>query len=435
MKLITKKLKDLRPAPYNPRQTLKPGEHEYEAIKASLGEFGLVQPLVWNKRSGFLVGGHQRREVLIAEGLKEAQVVEVDLDEVSEKKLNLQLNGTGRWDDGKLAEILSGMKLESVDIGSLGFSGREIADLLTKAKPKPKIDPDTPTGPVTIAESKPGDLYELWTDGSATRHRIMCGDSCDPEQMQRLMDGQKARLAFIDPPFGVSYVSQAGTGNGAIANDNLRGLHLTKFLQSAFERLHEATIDRAALYCFYASRNHIEFETAMIESRWTVKEQLIWAKQMVLGRSDYHWAHEPLLYAAKTGHNCDWLGDRTETTLLGREPLDLDKLTKDELRDLLRQIQQHSTLWEEKKDSAPNLIHSTQKPTSLCRRALRNSSLPGEIIIDSFGGSGSTMIGAELEGRQARLMELDPCYVDAAVARFGKTFENSHTSLNGKQYE
>ena len=125
----------------------------------------------------------------------------------------------------------------------------------------------------------------------------MCGDSCDPEQMHRLMDGQKARLAFIDPPYGVSYTAgdNARPGNeryqGPIANDNLRAGNLVQFLARAFERLHESTIDRAALYCFFASCNHIEFETALIETGWRVKQELIWAKQMVLSRSDYHWAH------------------------------------------------------------------------------------------------------------------------------------------------
>jgi DNA modification methylase len=442
MKLKTVSLKALKPAPWNPRESLQPGEHEYEAIKASLNEFGLVQPLVFNRKSGFLVGGHQRRQVMLDQGITECQVVEVDLDEAAERKLNIQLNGTGRWDEDKLASLLAEMKGQSIDLGSLGFSKTEIADLLTKAKPKPKQDPDAPAPPTTVAVTKPGDIYELWTEGSATRHRVMCGDSCDPEQMHRLMDGQKARLVFIDPPYGVSYesaeTSRPGTRpryQGAIANDNLRAGNLVQFLARAFERLHESTIDRAALYCFFASCNHIEFETALIETGWRVKQELIWAKQMVLSRSDYHWAHEPLLSCAKAGQNSEWLGDRTETTLLDEDAPDIEKMSKDEMRDLLRQIQQNSTYWQESRDSAPSLIHPTQKPTSLSRRALRNSSLPGEIVIDSFLGSGSTLVGAELEGRVCFGSELDPCYVDAAVARFGKTFEHAHTSLNGKQYE
>jgi len=130
MKLVTRKLKSLRPAPWNPRENLQPGEHEYEAIKASLGEFGLVQPLVLNKRSGFLVGGHQRRSVMLAEGLTEAQVVEVDLDEAAEKRLGLQLNGTGRWDNEKLATMLAEMKAQDIDLTTLGFNQEKIDDLL-----------------------------------------------------------------------------------------------------------------------------------------------------------------------------------------------------------------------------------------------------------------------------------------------------------------
>lgn len=732
MKLVTRKLKSLKPAPYNPRQTLQPGEHEYEAIKASLTEFGLIQPLVVNKASGFLVGGHQRRQVMMAEGMTECQVVEVDLDEAAERRLNLQLNGTGRWDEAKLGTLLAEMQQQSIDLATLGFSKDHIADLLTKAKPKPKADPDAPAPPATIAQTKAGDIYELWTGDSPNHHRIICGDSTNPMHMARLMDGRKARLVFIDPPYGVSYTAgdNARPGSeryqGAIANDDLRAESLQEFLTAAFERLHEQTIDEAAIYCFYASCNHIEFENALRQAGWRAKQQLIWAKQMVLSRSDYHWAHEPCqpagtlvrkvinpratskgrqgafsttedvpietlksgdtvvsyeprgcvvhtrgrkiktaqrkyygdmieiavdgkrtkatdahqftvrldesksasqvvylmrkgnwwrigqvrlfnsrgfglasrladeggdeawilrtaestlealvieqalsckysiptthwnldryspnpelrraqadinriyeiigveriqigaaqaitdhhrnalypivrrgekfafsrkmsrtvracnlipglmqvpipttgegfkwetildatytpfagtvysldvdrdqhyiadgiithncLYGAKAGHNCEWLGDRTEITLLGAPP-DLDKLTKDQTQALLTEILQNTTYWTEKRDSAPSLIHPTQKPTSLARRALRNSSLPGEIILDSFGGSGSTLIAAELEGRTAYLSELDPCYVDAAVKRFGDTFEDAHASLNGKQYE
>lgn len=442
MKLVTRKLKSLKPAPWNPRETLQPGEHEYEAIKASLSEFGLVQPLVYNVRSKQLVGGHQRRQIMLDQGITEAQVVEVDLDEAAERKLNIQLNGTGRWDDQKLASLLAEMQGQSIDLKSLGFSKTEIADLLTKFKPKPKQDPDAPTPPVTIAETKPGDLYEVWTGDGATRHRVMCGDSTKADHMAKLMAGEKARIVFTDPPYGVSYVARDNARDGtqkyqgAIANDNLRAGKLIQFLAQVFERANEHTIDKAALYCFFASCNHIEFETALNENGWRVKQELIWSKQMALSRSDYHWTHEPILYGAKTGQNCEWLGDRTETTLFdASEPPDLDCMSKDGLRDLLKSITEHSTIWNEKRDAANLYLHPTQKPTSLARRALRNSSLPGDIVLDQFGGSGSTMIAAEIEGRQARLMELDPCYVDAAVKRFSDTFEHAHTSLNGKQYE
>lgn len=434
MKLVTRKLKTLKECPWNPREKLQPGEHEYEAIKASLGEFGLVQPLVYNTRSGQLVGGHQRRQVMLDQGITEAQVVEVDLDEAAERKLNLQLNGTGRWDTTKLETLLAGMKTEGIDLQHLGLSPVELKELLNGAKPKPKRDPDTPTGPVTIATSKLGDIYELWTDPDS-RHRAMCGDSTNAEQMAKLMNGEKARLCFTDPPFGVSYKSQAGTGNGAIANDDLRGQALVEFLQKLFERIDDATIPKAALYCFYASRNHLEFESAMINAGWRVKEQLIWTKQMVLGRSDYHYAHEPILYACKTGQNCEWLGDRTETTIFQDDTPNIDKMSKDELHAILRAAIEHSTIWNERKDTANQLLHPTQKPTSLSRRAFRNSSLPGDIGLDVCLGSGSTLVGAELEGRRCYGADLDPRYIDSVTKRFFDTFEGASATKNNSAWE
>lgn len=436
-------LKKVKLAPYNPRITLTPEDQEWKDIEASLNEFGYLGGMVVNTRTMNLVAGHQRLAILRARGETSVEFATVDLDDASERRLNIVMNRvSGRWDDSKLADILSHLQSQQLDISSLGFSPTQIQDLLTKAKPKPKQDPDAPAPPVTIAQTKPGDLYELFTGDGSTRHRVLCGDSTRADHMAKLMGKEKARLVFVDPPYGVSYESaETARGahpgyQGAIANDNLRAGNLIRFLAQAFERLHEATIDKAALYCFFASCNHIEFETAMMESGWRVKQELVWAKQMALSRSDFHWAHEPILYGAKTGQNCEWLGDRTETTLFDSgEPPDLDCMSKDELRDMLKAIVEHSTVWNEKRDSANLYLHPTQKPTNLCRRALRNSSLPGEIVLDSFGGSGSSLIAAELEGRQARLCELDPCYVDATVKRFDDTFEAVHISLNGKIYQ
>ena len=424
-------------AAYNPRADLQPGDPEWEQIKASYESFGQVRNFVLNEATGNVVSGHQGIKIMQALGHKEGAFHVINVSEAEEKRLNIILNNPGgKWDESKLATLLAEMQGQSIDLATLGFSKTEIADLLTAAKPKPKQDPDEPAPPSTIAVTKPGDLYELWTGDGSTRHRVMCGDSTRADHMATLMDGQKARLVFIDPPYGVSDESPSGTGNGAIANDNLRGGNLVGFLAKAFERAHEVTIDKAAFYTFYASKTHIEFETAMQEAGWAVKQQLVRAKQMALGRSDYHYAHEPILYGAKTGQNCEWLGDRTETTLFdAAEPPDLDCMSKDELREMLKAITQHSTLWSEKRDAANTYLHPTQKPTSLARRALRNSSLPGEIVIDSFLGSGSTLVGAELEGRVCFGMELDACYIDSAVARFGKTFEHAHCAINGQQIE
>jgi DNA modification methylase len=229
------------------------------------------------------------------------------------------------------------------------------------------------------------------------------------------MEGAKADIIYTDPPYGVSY---KGTNFDIIKNDKLRDSALLTFLTKAFTNGYNHTKDNPAVYCFYASKTHIEFEQALIFSGFEVKQQLIWQKGFNLGRSDYHWSHEPMLYAIKKGNNSKWYGDRTQQTTLTKQLKEYDKLKKSELVEILEALHDGQTVWQIKKDASSTYQHPTQKPVELAVRALENSTKRGHKVLDLFTGSGSTMIACEKFGRQFYGMEFDPIYADVIKNRW-----------------
>lgn len=428
----------LNPAPYNPRKKLRRGDPEYDDIANSLREFGLVQNLVWNERTGNLVGGHQRLTVARNEfKATEMPCVVVNLDDEAERKLNVMLNrvGEGLWDMGKLAELMQGLEAAAVDVYAMGFSAAEVEELLGKKPKASKRDPDDEVAPPSKPKTKPGDLYQFVSADGLPTHWLLCGDSTDPADVDRLMNGNRARVLFTDPPYGVDYDnSQRGDGRkakGKIANDALTTTTLVDFLTAAFRNAHMHTMPECAAYIFLASKCHIEFETALRVAGWEVRSQLIWAKHLALSRADYHWAHEPALYACKAGASTPWFGDRCQTTIFMDTRPDFRSMKKEELVALLEGMAGAATVWDEKRDPSAQYIHPTQKPTSLARRAMKNSTLPRDNVVDLFGGSGSTLIAAELENRNAFLMEKDPGFCDAIVRRYFETFDEVLVMRNG----
>jgi DNA modification methylase len=451
LEVTMKAVKDLNAAKYNPRKKLKPSDALYQDIKASIAEFGFCQNLVWNQRTRTLVGGHQR--VLVATREFKAThlpTAVVDISEEDEQRLNVMLNaiGEGNWNNAKLAKILQDLNERvQADVYRLGLSAQTVDELLGRKKPTPKQDPDEAAPKPTVPKTKAGDLYRFVSADADPIHWLMCGDSTSSEEVATLMQGQSARILFTDPPYRVSYDNAArghGTASkGTIDNDELRAGALRDFLRAAFTAAHEATIANTAAYVFYASKTHREFETALEQAGWEVRQQLIWTKQLALSRADYHWAHEPcllagkpeqetpwfseemradwfwahqgadyhwmhqpIMYAAKDGGSTPWFGDRTQTTV-----------------------------WAEKRDSAKALIHPTQKPIGLARKAFGNSTLRRDNVLDLFGGSGSTLIAAEMEGRNAYVMEQDPGWCDSTVTRYLNTFENVEVYRNGSRVE
>lgn len=401
--MILKKIPiaQINPAPYNPRKDLQPGDHEYLKLKKAIQEFDLVEPLIWNERTGNLVGGHQRLKIIKNElGLSEVDVSVVNLDDKKERALNIALNKiSGEWDFPKLKELLVELDDGSFDLSITGFDENELKKLIDFDGHAGLVDDDEIPGLPAIGDvqTKVGDLWHLGD------HRVLCGDSLQVADVNFLMNEQKADLVFTDPPYNVAYEEGSDERSieesrrlhrstqklGGIANDKMSDEDFALFLVSAFVSYRSAIKDGAAMYICHPSIYQREFQNALESSGFKVRCQIIWAKNtFAWGRGRYKFQHEPIFYAYVDGQSDAWYGDHSQ-----------------------------STLWQENKPSA-NRLHPTMKPVELILRALRNSSKSGDLVLDLFGGSGSTLIASEKINRTAYLMEIDPRYVDVIVKRW-----------------
>ena len=382
MLIETKNVKDLIPAEYNPRKDLKPGDAEYEKLKRSLAQFGYVEPVIWNKTTGRVVGGHQRLKVLMDMGMTEVECVVVEMDEEKEKALNVALNKiSGEWDTDKLALLITDLQGADFDVSLTGFEPEEIDDLFKEdLKDSVKdddfdVDAELKKPPVT----KRGDL---WILGS---HRLICGDSTKAETYDFLMAGKKANLVVTDPPYNVNYEGSAGK----IKNDNLENAAFYQFLLNAFTNMEKVMADDASIYVFHADTEGLNFRKAFADARFYLSGTCIWKKQsLVLGRSPYQWQHEQCLFGWKKGGKHKWYADRKQTTI-----------------------------WEFDKPKK-NGDHPTMKPVPLIAYPIMNSSMTNCIVLDPFGGSGSTLIACEQTGRICYTAELDEKYCDVIVKRY-----------------
>ena len=382
MVIEKKNTADLLPADYNPRKDLKPGDPEYEKLKRSLEQFGYVEPVIWNKATGRVVGGHQRLKVLIDMGITEVECVVVDLPEDKEKALNIALNKiSGDWDKDKLAVLIADLQGTAFDVSLTGFDAAEIDDLFKDTlKDGVKddnfdVDAELKEPPIT----KPGDI---WTLG---RHRLVCGDSTKPETFDLLMAGAKANLVITDPPYNVNYEGSAGK----IQNDNMGNEAFYEFLLAAFQNTAAIMADDASIYVFHADTEGLNFRRAFADAGFYLSGCCIWKKQsLVLGRSPYQWQHEPVLYGWKKGGKHQWYTGRKETTI-----------------------------WEFDKPKK-NGDHPTMKPIPLLAYPIMNSSMSNTLVVDPFGGSGSTLIACEQTDRSCNTIELDPKFCDVIVKRY-----------------
>ncbi|HAP3794536.1 site-specific DNA-methyltransferase [Enterococcus faecalis] len=398
MKFEKMKLSELRPADYNPRVELKPGMEEYEKLKQSILEFGFVDPPIFNKRTGNLVGGHQRVSVAKDLGIGEIEVSIVDLPIEKEKALNIALNKiSGQWDEDKLALLLN--ELDENELNISGFTDKEIQEVIDQYDMRLDLETEAiDDGFEFELPEKPkaalGDIYQLG------RHRLMCGDSTNKAHIELLMDGEKADLLITDPPYNVNYEGKTEAAL-KIKNDNKTASEFYDFLRSAFSSAYDNLKEGTSFYVWYASSEVINFVNSLVDSQFMVKQELIWLKNsFVLGRQDYHWQHEPCLYGWKKDGSHRWYGDRKQTTIL-----DFDK-------------------------PIANKEHPTMKPIPLFDYQIKNSSKKGDKILDIFGGSGTTMIACEQNDRQAYLMELDPKYVDVIINRWEEFTGKEAIKLN-----
>lgn len=408
----------------NPRRI---SQRELEKLKKSIKELGFSEPVIVNMYAGreyTIVGGHQRTLAAKALGMTTVPVFYVNLKKDDEEKLNIALNKiSGEFDEGKLADMLQRLMQAEGDISVTGFDEPDIDKLMrTKEKlaEKARMLDQAPALKPT-AKAKVGDVWILGD------HRLMCGDATNKDDIDKLCPDNEIQVCVIDPPYGVSYGEALPEDQkkwNAIANDELQGDQLQNFLEAIYSNIFMKTKSESALYTFYASINHIPFERALIRSSYRVKQQLLWTKNMALGRSDYHWAHEPILYACKQGTNSEFFGDRTNKTLVLTQSMeDIEKRTKEELVSIIQAIKECSDILAYKKDPSNTYQHPTQKPVELLVRLIKNSSRAKDQVIDTCGGSGSTLMACEVSGRKARLMELDPRYVDVILERWAKYTE------------
>ena len=387
-----KKICDLQPADYNPRKELKPGDKEYEKLKRSIDQFGYVEPVIWNKRTGFVVGGHQRLSVMRDLGYEEVDCVIVDLDPTKERALNVALNKiSGEWDNEKLRTLFQDLQIEGFDVSLTGFENVELEhlfrDVVKEAVKEDNFDVDSVLKMPAVA--KKGDLWLLGD------HRLYCGDSTSEESFNVLMAGKKANLVVTDPPYNVQYVGKT-KDKLTIKNDKMDDGAFRQFLLDVFVNIEKVMADDASIYVFHSDTEGLNFRSAFKEAGLYLSGCCIWKKpSMVLGRSPYQWQHEPVLYGWKAKGKHNWYADRKQTTI-----------------------------WEFDRPSRSK-EHPTMKPIPLIAYPIMNSSMSNCIVLDCFGGSGSTLIACEQTNRVCYTIELDEKYCDVIVSRYIEQTGNS----------
>ena len=382
MQWQTLALDELRPAAYNPRKKLKPGDKEYEKIKNSILEFGYVEPIIVNYDMT-VIGGHQRLTVLRDLGYTEAQCVVLHIeDENKVKALNIALNKiTGTWNEQLLADLL--VDLQSVDFNTdlTGFEAPEIEQLFSKVHNK-KIKEDDFDVDAELQKPPVSKLGDLWLLG---KHRVLCGDSTLPDTYTTLMEGVSANMVLTDPPYNVNVEESAGS----IKNDNMPDEDFYKFLFAAFVNMEQSMASDASIYVFHADSKGLIFRRAFEDAGFYLSGCCIWKKNtLVLGRSPYQWQHEPCLFGWKKGGKHQWYSDRKQTTI-----------------------------WEYDRPTASK-DHPTMKPIALMAYPIQNSTMSNCIVLDPFLGSGSTLLACEQTGRICYGVELDPKFVDVIVKRY-----------------
>ena len=386
MKWQSLSVEELHPAAYNPRKKLKAGDKEYEKIKNSILEFGYVEPIIVNYDMT-VIGGHQRLTVLKDLGYTEVQCVVVEIkDDNKVKALNIALNKiTGAWDENLLAGLLVDLQAVHFNTDFTGFEAPEIEQLLTRVHDKNSKEDDFDVDAALEEEPfvKLGDVWQLG------KHRLMCGDATKADDVAILMNGKKANLVVTDPPYNCSY--EGGTGM-TIMNDNMESGKFYEFLLAAIKNAYNSLADGGAIYIFHSDAEKVNFYNAAVNAGFHYSTTCIWVKNsLVIGRMDYQMRHEPILYAFKDTAKHRWYSDRKQSTIW-----EFDRPTKSKL-------------------------HPTTKPVELVAYPIRNSSQVNGIVLDLFGGSGSTLIACEQIDRSAYLMELDPRYAAVIVKRYAET--------------
>jgi len=351
-------------------------------LRSSLREFGFVNPVIVDKDLN-IIAGHGRVLAAKEEGITEVPCVFVEHLTEAQKRAYIiadnRLALNAGWDTEMLSVELAELQGVDFDLSLLGFDDSELNKLLGNINDVKDDDFDVDSELSRPAITKPGDLWLLG------RHRLVCGDSTKAETYELLMDGKLANLTVTDPPYNVNYEGAAGK----IKNDNMSGEQFYKFLLDAFTLIEKSMANDASIYVFHADTEGLNFRRAFDDAGFYLSGTCIWKKQsLVLGRSPYQWQHEPILFGWKKSGKHMWFSDRKQ-----------------------------STVWEFDKPKK-NADHPTMKPVPLVAYPILNSSMTGCIVLDPFGGSGSTLIACEQTGRICCTAELDEKFCDVIVKRY-----------------
>ena len=357
-------------------------KEQIKQLRASLREFGFVNPCIIDKDYN-IIAGHGRVMAAKEEGIESVPCVFAEHLTDAQKRAYIladnRLALNAGWDDEMLSVELSDLQANAFDLSLLGFSDAEMNKLMGGMGNAKDDDFDLDAELQKPTLSKPGDLWLLGN------HRLVCGDSTKAETYTLLMEGKAANLVVTDPPYNVNYEGTAGK----IKNDHMAGDAFYQFLLDAFTQMEKVMAQDASIYVFHADTEGLNFRKAFTEAGFYLSGTCIWKKQsLVLGRSPYQWQHEPVLFGWKKSGKHAWFSDRKQ-----------------------------STIWEFDKPRK-NGEHPTMKPIPLLAYPIVNSSMTGCVVLDPFGGSGSTLIACEQTGRVCRMAELDEKFCDVIVRRF-----------------
>lgn len=372
-------------------------------LRSSLREFGFVNPVIVDKDYG-IIAGHGRVLAAKEEGIDEVPCVLVDyLTEAQKKAYIIADNRFAQdagWDEELLRIEIESLQGEDFDISLTGFEADEIADLFKDGNDKEVQDDDYDLS-AALEKAAFVEKGDVWTVG---RHRLMCGDATSADDVSKLMDGRKANLVLTDPPYGVSFQSSDGL---SIQNDSIKGEEFYQFLLSAMQNMASVLEKGGAAYVFHADTEGLNFRKAFVDAGFHLAGCCIWVKNsLVLGRSDYQWQHEPVLYGFLQNGKHPWYSDRKQTTIWN-----FDKPKR-------------------------NKNHPTSKPLDLLAYPISNSTQANAIVIDTFGGSGSTLMACEQSNRICCTMELDEKYASVILRRYvedGGNPEDVYVERNGEK--
>lgn len=392
--------KKLDSDPENPRRIT---QEQLSDLKESINQYGFIQPIIYNKKTKQVVGGHQRVKAAIIQGIKLVPVIQVNWSKKKQKSANLALNKiSGEWDYGKLKEYIESIDLEvkepdDLDSYITGFNEEDLKEIdleidKTLEAEEDEFDTEKAIGAIKTPKTKLGDLFLI--DG---KHRLLCGDSTKKEDVERLLNDTKPVLMVTDPPYGVNYDAHwRDELTGGFGKYEAKGHKLKNDDQVDWSNAYKL-FPGSIVYIWHAGKYAADISFQLISLGFEIISQIIWVKQhFALSRGDYHWKHEPCWYAIKKGEKHNWQGARDQSTVW-----EINSLNPAGRK-------------EEKVD------HTTQKPLECMSRPIRNNTELKQIVYDPFLGSGTTLIASEQLNRICYGIEIDPIYCDVIIERYKK---------------